>query len=67
MSDREQRLAIRRSAFAGGLATLPWLFAAVGWTAHWNAYINLSNTLCGGVLWWVLIACTMDRYQKARG
>lgn len=38
-------------ALTGLLATAPWLLACVGWAAHWNAYINLSFTFAGFVLW----------------
>ena len=63
-AEREQRTLLRRAALCGGSATVPWLSAAVGWTAHWNVYICLALTLAGGVLWFSLLAVTMDRYQK---
>lgn len=63
-SDVRERRVIRRGFLAGTTAGMIWMLAGVGWAAHWNAYINLLLSICGAVIVWTGIACTLDRYQR---
>lgn len=67
MSSLPQHILIRRAFIAGALSTTPLLVAAVGWSLHWNAYINLSFTFGGAVILWSVIASTLDRYRAHGG
>jgi bacteriorhodopsin len=62
----ERRKDIRAGIYAGWMSVVPVIVAAIGWTAHWNAYFNLMLTLGGAVLMWTALACTLDRYQRDR-
>lgn len=42
------------AATMGGIAATPLVLAVVGWASHWNAYTNLTLTLCG-VLFWIVL------------
>lgn len=64
LDDRVRRAAIRCGFIVGSVASLPFLIAAIGWTAHWNVYVNLTLTLGGLVIYWTGIAATLDRYQR---
>ena len=57
---------IRRAFLAGLVASVPWIIAAFGWAAHWNAYINLAATFGGVVLILTGLASTNDRWPAAR-
>ncbi len=58
-----ERWLIRRAFIIGVVTGCLFLPAAIGWTAHWNAYVNLLLTLCPIVIVWSGIASTLDRYQ----
>jgi len=63
MSQLQRNRDIRAGIYVGWISIIPLIIAVIGWTTHWNVYINLSLTLATGVLMWTAIAVTLDRYQ----